>query len=406
VFYFKFALRYLRGRKKLFFNFSNTLSLFGIIIGVFSLLIVSSVMSGFSVDMQKRIVGLKSEIKVHNVDYSAMQNYDELLEIITKNDGVKASSPVCETELMIQKKKNIAFTICRGINFEKHSKITNIFEKNIFGKPSFTNLQNDGIIIGVELAQTLLATIGEEVQISSPIGTEPTPFGLLPKSKKLKVVGIFASGMPEYDRVFSFISLPNAQYLMGYGNEIGQIEIKTTDKKKSQKIAIELQKILGKSKLVEDWSEFDANLFGAIKMEKIVMFFVLALMIVIASFNMTGNFIKLITERKTEIGILKTMGASDKDIVKIFVLAGSIVGVVGTLIATVLALIMILLQREFHFIQIPVAGLPLQWLPMDLNKLDFVLVPLTAILISVLTTLYPSRKTVSIDPIKIIRKQK
>jgi lipoprotein-releasing system permease protein len=219
-------------------------------------------------------------------------------------------------------------------------------------------------------------------------------------------VGIFASGMPEYDRVFSFISLPNAQYLMGYGNEIGQIEIKTTDKKKSQKIAIELQKILGKSKLVEDWSEFDANLFGAIKMEKIVMFFVLALMIVIASFNMTGNFIKLITERKTEIGILKTMGASDKDIVKIFVLAGSIVGVVGTLIATVLALIMILLQREFHFIQIPVAGLPLQWLPMDLNKLDFVLVPLTAILISVLTTLYPSRKTVSIDPIKIIRKQK
>jgi len=161
---------------------------------------------------------------------------------------------------------------------------------------------------------------------------------------------------------------------------------------------------LGEEILVEDWSVFEANLFNAIKMEKIVMFLVLALMIIIASFNMTGNFIKLVKEKKMEIGVLKALGASEKDIIRIFVNVGIIIGMLGTFIGVLLALIVLLAQQRWHFIQIPVPGFPLHWLPVEIRILDFVIVPMVAIVISFLTTLQPSKCTVKVDPIKMIRK--
>lgn len=405
MFHLKLALKYLRGRKKIFFTFSNLLSMGGIIIGVFSLLVVSSVMNGFDSDMRDRVVGSKAEIKVHQKEYNPISDYNEITKQITELPEVIAAAPVCETELMIQKGNNLGSTLCFGIDFNSHTKITELVQKMVVGVPTFESLQNDGIIIGLDLSLTINATVGEHVQVMSPIGTEPTPFGLLPKSKKLKVVGIFVSGMPEYDQIYTYISLQNAQYLLGYQDEVSQIEIKSINSENSKKYARKIQELLGSGFLVEDWSVFDANLFNAIKMEKIIMFLVLALMIIIASFNMTGNFIKLVAEKKTEIGVLKALGASEKDIIKIFLYIGVIIGVMGALIALVLALGLLYAQLKWHFILIPVPGFPLQWLPVEMRTIDFILGPLVAIIISFLTTLHPARRTVKIDPIKIIRNE-
>ena len=404
MFHLTMALKYLKGRKKYCFTFSNTLSLLGIVIGVFSLLVVSSVMNGFDSDMRSRVIGSKAEIKIHKTDYSPIQNYEEIINKIEQIPSVIGTAPVCENELMIQNENELASTICYGIDLDRQKKVTQILDKIVVGEPDIEALGKDGIIIGLDLSMTLNVTVGEYVQLTSPIGTEPTPFGLLPKSKKMKVVGIFISGMPEYDRIFTYISLKNGQYFSGYENEIRQIEVKSTDSRKSYRTAKQLQELLGEEFLVEDWSVFEANLFNAIKMEKIVMFFVLALMIIIASFNMTGNFIKLVTEKKMEIGVLKALGASEKDIIRIFVNVGIIIGMLGTFIGLLLALIVLLAQQNWHFIQIPVPGFPLHWLPVEIRILDFVIVPIVAIVISFLTTLHPSKRTVSVDPIKIIRK--
>jgi lipoprotein-releasing system permease protein len=360
-------------------------------------------MNGFDSDMRDRVIGSKAEIKIHKEDYSPISNYNELIENISTNKKMIGAAPVCDIELMIQKEKNLSSTLCYGIDLDKQKNVTELLNKIVVGIPDKKALGDDGIIIGMDLSLTLSATVGEYIQLTSPIGTQPSPFGLLPRNKKLKVVGIYISGMPEYDRIYTYISLKNYQYFLGYEDEVTQIEVKSVDSSHSARLAEEIQDKIGDDYIVEDWSEFEANLFNAIKMEKAVMFFVLALMIIIASFNMSGNFVKLVTEKRVEIGVLKSMGASGKDIVKIFINIGVIIGFLGTLTGLLLAVILLSAQMKFQFIVIPVQGFPLQWLPVEMRLLDFILVPVITIAISLLTTLYPAGRTVKIDPMKIIR---
>jgi lipoprotein-releasing system permease protein len=401
LFHYKLALRYLRGRHKLLFTFPNLLSLLGIIIGVFSLLVVSSVMNGMAADMQQRVLASQAEIKVYQKNYEPIQNSSELIQKIEQNESVKAASAVNEMELLLQNKNSITSTVCYGIDLHKHNQITGLNDKMRIGAPDVTSFQN-GIIMGLDMSLTLNVTVGEYVRVTSPVGKRATPFGLLPKTKKLKVVGIFISGLPQYDRAISYVSLQNSHFFSETAG-VSQIEVKTKDGISSQKVDKQLQRSLGENYVVEDWSEFEANLFNAIKMEKAVMFIVLALMILLAAFNMSGNYIKLVAEKRVEIGVLKAMGASDRDVVKIFVNIGAIIGILGTLIGLFLAGVVIFLQAKFQIVQIPVSGFPMAGLPVAVRWSDFVLVPVIAIIISFLATLNPAGKTAKIDPIKTIR---
>ncbi|MDY6915367.1 MAG: ABC transporter permease [Candidatus Cloacimonadota bacterium] len=397
----KLALKYLKGRNRLFFTFSNNLSLLGIIIGVFSLLVVSSVMNGLAEDMQQRVLDSKAEIQIYKADFSPIKNSLQIIESVKKDKEVVAAAAVNELELLLQNKRNVASTVCYGIDLQEHTAITNLKEKMRIGNPTPKTMEN-GIILGLDMSLSLNVTVGEYVQVISPVGKRATPFGFMPQSLKLKVVGIFISGLPEYDKVISYISLENSD-LFSKTNGVSKIEVKTTDINTASRTASRLQKQLGTDYVVEDWSEFEANLFNAIKMEKTVMFIVLALMILLAAFNMSGNFIKLVAEKKTEIGVLKAMGASDRNIINVFISIGLFIGIIGTLVGLVLALVVILLQSNYQIIQIPISGLPMQNLPVSIRWLDFVLVPIITIFISFLATLNPAKRTTKVDPIKIIR---
>ncbi|MCD4817500.1 MAG: ABC transporter permease [Candidatus Cloacimonetes bacterium] len=396
------AFRYLRGRKKIVFTTSNSLSLFGIALAVFSLLVISSVMNGFEADMRDRVIGTKAEIKIYEKDFAPLNDYENLAQKIENIEFVKVASPVCETELLIQNKKNISAIICMGIDLEKHAKVTDFYQKFVVGAPENKDLEEDGIILGLDLSLSINATVGEYVQISSPIGSVPSPFGLLPKSKKLKVVGIFLSGMPEYDQVFTYISLKNAQYLLGWQDEVSYLEVRTFKPEKAMKIATQINELFPEY-YAEDWSIFEKNLFNAIKMEKTVMFLVLALMIIIASFNMSGNFIKMVAEKKSEIGILKALGIPEKQISSIFFLSGTIIGIIGTISGMLLAITILWIQQKYHLISIPIAGFPLQWIPVKINISDLFIIPIVSMIISILTTIYPAHKTLQIETIKIIQ---
>ena len=403
MFHLNLALKYLRGKRKILFSGSTILSFIGIVIGVFSLLVVSSVMNGFDNDIKNRVIGMKAEIQVHKSDFEPLTDFQTLENRLGKIPKIKGVSPVCETQLIIQNEKEVATTVCFGIDLDKQNRVTNIYDNIIVGAPDNRSLSENGIVLGLDLSVSLGVSVGEYVRLSSPIGTEPSPFGLLPRSDKFKVIAIFNSGMPEYDRIFSYISLAKARYFLGWKDGVGYLEIGTKNSDNAKKIAEKIQNVLGKNYTVEDWSKFDANLFSAIRMEKIVMFLVLALMLIIAAFNMTGHFIKLIAEKRAEIGILKALGASEKDVVKIFVIAGLIIGGSGSLIGCGLAFLVLQLQKTYHLVSIPIAGFPLQWLPVQIRLPDFLFITFVSVFISFLTTLYPARRTMKIEPIKIIR---
>jgi len=247
-FLFHLSFRYLKGRKKFAFTTSNLLSLLGISLAVFSLLIISSVMNGFEADMRNRVIGTKAEIKVYSKDFAPMTNYTDVSSEIESIESIKVASPVCEAELMIQNKKNISAIICMGINLDKHAKVTDFYQKFVVGAPSEQNLDEDGIILGLDLSLTLNVTVGEFVQVSSPIGSVPSPFGLLPKSKRLKVVGIFLSGMPEYDQIFAYVSLKNTQYLLGWSDEVSYLEVRTYEPENARKVSAKINRFRGNRK--------------------------------------------------------------------------------------------------------------------------------------------------------------
>lgn len=399
---FLLAMRYLRGRSKFFFSLNNMLASGGIFLGVLALLIVISVMNGFERDMVDRVVGLKSEIKIHKNDYAAF-NYHQLLNEIEAINGVEAAAPVCSAELILQRKALLEPTICQGIDYRRHTSISNVFDKeNIaLGKPSSQLLKAAGIIIGSELSYALNSTVGDYLTVSSPLGTVPTPFGMLPKSKTMRIVGIVSIGLPEYDRSISFISLENSQYFLGIpANTCQEIAVTTGTPFNSAELLPKLQFAGFES---EDWSSFDKNLFQALKVEKIMMFAVLMLMVVIAGFNMAGNFIRLVAEKKQDIGVLQALGCSRVVISRSLLICGVIVGITGAGLATLTAAILLYLQANYQLFSIPIAGFPIQSVPVVFRGQDFIIIPLVAIGISILTTIYPLIKMRTISILDIIK---
>jgi lipoprotein-releasing system permease protein len=208
--------------------------------------------------------------------------------------------------------------------------------------------------------------------------------------------------MPEYDRLYSYISLKNGQFLGKESEAVSYLEIKTRDSEELQQIAQKLQQKYPKY-VVEDWSHFDPNLFNAMKMEKVVMISVLSLMLLITSFNMTGNLLKLIVLKRKEIGILKALGTNNHGIRNIFLLQGLFLTFLGILIGVAAALSLLQLQAHYHMIKIPMGSFPLLDLPVDIKLADFLIVPAISILISIFSVFYPSRKIAKLNPIETIR---
>ncbi|MDD3050276.1 MAG: ABC transporter permease [Candidatus Cloacimonetes bacterium] len=404
MYHLHLAYRYLKGKNSFFLQSQNMLSLLGVIIAVFALLVVISVMNGFDRDIRSRVINARAEILINKSDFSPIKNYREIESKLLENRNLRFVSPVCRNELMIQRKEQVSACINYGVDLGKQRNVTNLLQKMRIGYPTDKELDEDGIIIGFEMAMQLNSTVGDYVNLYSPIASVPTPFGLVPKSKKLKVVGIFSSGMPEYDRTLTFVSLKNGQFFSSLTeNACTHIEGVSHENVSSGKVAIELTSELGESYSVMDWSEFEANLFNSIKLEKAVMFLALSLMIIIAAFNMSGNFIKLVSEKRREFGILKAIGLRNNDFMKIFVMIGFLLGLVGIVTGVVLALVFLYLQQKYQLITIPIEGLSIHYLPVEMRLGDFLIAPFITICITVLSALYPAAKTLNIEPVKVIR---
>jgi len=389
----------------------------GIALGVLALLSVSSVMNGFDQDMRQRIIGTRAEIRLENTDASPLSDYVSIISSLEKLPYIKAASPVSRNELMLVKASAMAATICSGIDLQKQQAVSPVLmpikqdlskedghwlQGIVSGAIAPEDFANDGIIIGADLAQSIFATVGDTLQLISPIGTIPTPLGMLPKSRSLRVVGIFIAGMPEYDRLYSYIPLSVGQYFSGYENKIDHIEIKTRNAKQLFKTTAILKKAMPQYR-IENWSSFDSSLYSAMHFEKYMMLVILGLMFIIASFNMSGNIYKTIVQKRRAIGILKTIGYRDNELLTLFLRHGLIIGLAGIFTGIIASLILLTVQMKFGIIQLPVGNMPNLVLPVELRWADYLIIPFIAFAITFVSIYLPARNASRINPIALMR---
>ena len=400
------AHRFLKQRSRLPVAPVHLLSLVGIALGVFAILVVASVMNGFDGYMVQRVTGMRSHIWVQRADGAPIGAWRSLLARLEHEDGVLAASPVVEVELMIQEGEEIAPVTLLGVDMARHRHATALLDSILIGNPTPEDIEDGGIILGWELSYSLGAvTVGEYVTVSSVASLEPTPFGPVPRTRRLRVEGVVQSGLPDYNRTLAFTSMGTAQSLAGLPDEVDRIEIRTASAFGSQHVAHRLAAALGPSYAVRNWSDFEANLFQAIHLEKAVMFMVLCLMFVIVAFNISGSFIKLAAERSRDLGVLRACGLPQHKVGQLFTRAALLLGVAGTLAGLVAALGIILTQVHLAWIKLPVRGLPMRTLPMQLRLTDVLLVCAVAVLLSLLASVYPAHKARHLQPVELLREQ-
>ena len=417
------GLRYLRAkRKQTFVSIITIISVGGIFLGVAALIIVLAVMNGFETELRTKILGINSHIVL--MEYNGgMRNYKEVMRDIEGVEGVVASTPFIYSQAMLKKGKNVSGVVLRGLSIKSAAKVISLgkMEKgNIdYLSPkarSSIKLKADiaelpGIIIGKELSKSLGVSLFETMHVLSPMGVS-TPMGMVPRMKKFLVVGIFDSGFYEYDSSLAFLSLKDCQKFLRMDDDlVTGIEIKVTDIYKAGVIASEIERKLGYPYWARNWTQMNKNLFSALKLEKRVMFIILSLIVLVAAFNIITTLIMVVMEKNRDIAILKSMGATAKSIMKIFMFQGLIIGVAGTILGCIgglfvalnLEKISVFVEEIFGFKILPGDVYYLTELPSQVNYGDVLIIVAGTMLICFLSTIYPSLRASRLDPSEALR---
>lgn len=408
---FYLAHKYLRNRSRWLLGRSHYLTLAGITLGVLALIAVSSVMNGFQADMQDRLISTLSELRISSADGSEFVDYQEL-EPKLQALGFKAA-PVIRNELMLKFKTQVTPTVSFGIDILKHQKVAKVLgpafvtpggmQQGILqGSADRLSLPDGGIVLGAGLAYQLGASVGDTIQILSPTFSQPTAFGMLPQVKTLEVLAVFSAGMPEYDQSFSYIPLNTAAWFRSYYSGIDYLEISTPDKSRVRAYSNQLRKAYPQYK-IEDWSSFDSSLYAAMRFEKFLMFVIMLFMYIIASFNLTGNMLKLISQKKKELGLLKAIGYQDIQLRNLFLIQSFILSSLGIALGLLLSTSLLLLQRFTGLIKLPISEAEFITLPVQFKVTDYLLVIIISYAFTLLSVLFPLQRLKRIDAVALIR---
>lgn len=407
---FFIGFRYLKAkRKQTFISLITFISIGGITLGVMALIIVLAVMSGFGEDLRDKILGTYSHIIVNIYGKHGIKDSQTLIKEIKKEKHVLGAAPFIFNQVMLTYKGSVSGVVIRGIDPELERTVTDLEKYLIKGKMEFTD-ELDGIIIGKELAEHLNVSLDDKINVVSPAG-KMTPIGMTPRIKRFRVTGIFDSGMYEYDSSLAFISIQAGQKFFRMGENVTGIEVKVDDIYLAREVAENLQDRLGFPYYTRDWMQMNKNLFSALKMEKIVMFIILTLIVLVAAFNIISTLIMVVMEKNRDIAILKSMGATNWSILKIFSIDGLIIGIIGTalgviggfLVVSYLNEIVEFVERLFSINIFPSDIYYLDKLPAKINYLDTVLIVGATILISFVATLYPAWRASKLDPVEALR---
>lgn len=402
MFEFFIARRYLRSKSGRFFSSGALTTIAGIFVGVAAIIIVLSVMNGFHQELKVRILGLTPHIIITKYSYDNIENYDSLLQSLRKYSGVINAEPFIYTKTIIRKENTSDGIIMRGIVDNSASEVSTLKKDIIQGE---YDLSGNNIIIGIDLARSIGARIGDDISIVAPFAGEATPLGVLPKLTKYSVAGIFDAGMYDYNSSFVYVGLKNLQNFLDIGDAVSGIEIKVKNINATDRMVRQIRKDLQFPYRVSDWMSMNRNIFTALRLEKIVTFIVLVLIVLVAAFGIIGLLVMMVIRKTKEIGILNAMGTKKQSIIKIFILTGSLIGIIGTLSGTIFGVLVSFVLDKYRIINLPGDVYFIKNLPVNVQISDIILVITVALVISFLSTIYPAYKAANLTPVEAIRNE-
>jgi lipoprotein-releasing system permease protein len=414
------GLRYLRAkRRNRTISFNTIVSIAGITLGVAALIGTVGIMTGFKEDVQAKILGTTAHILVNDRMKESMVDYEDQVKKVAAVPDVVAATPFIFRQVLLTSPSGVQGIILRGIDPAREGTVTELAHNLVNGNLDDLARQNKvvipekerepngsdtamrpGIILGKELSMRLGAFPGDTLNVVSPVGPV-TGASMTPKIRQFVVVGIFQSGMYEYDSSLAYIELGEAQKFFNMGASVTGIEVKVTDVFRAADIARAIEHHLGFAFWARDWMQMNRNLFSALKLEKTMMFLLLVLITIVASFNIVSTLTMIVTEKQREIAILKAMGATRKGIMRIFMLNGLIIGCSGAAIGVPLGYTFLWLIQTFWTFDPTVYYI--SRIPVHVLGSDVLLVAGSAILISFVATLYPSLQAAKLDPAAALR---
>lgn len=402
------SLRYLKAkRRRGFISLISLISVAGVAVGVMALIVVLAVMTGFTEGLREKILGINSDIIVQKT-IGPLSEYRDLAQTMLGFEGVTAATPYTYAQILLTGGLDGGTgAILRGIDPTSAAKVLSLGDQMKKGRIEDLAFDEDptgipGIIVGNELARQLQVRMGDKIRLLSPSGPL-TPMGIIPKIKTCRVVGVFTSGMYEYDSSLAYVSLETAQDFLDIGDTVHGLELKVDDIYQAGNIADLIQETLGLRYAAKDWIKINLNLFSALRLEKTAMFIILALIVLVAAFNIVSTLIMVVLEKGKDIAVLKSMGATSASIMRIFIYEGLIIGLTGTVLGLTGGLSLCEILSRYQFIKLPSNVYPMSTLPVQVLPMDVILVAVSAVIITLLATIYPSWQASRIDPAVALR---
>lgn len=406
------GLRYTRAGRRSgrnsFISFISLISMAGIALGVAALIVVLSVMNGFQKEVRDRMLSVLSHIEVFEAS-GAMPDWRETAREAFTNKAVIGAAPYVAGQAMITRDDSVRGVLVRGVLPQEEPKVSDVAAQVRQG--SFNNLKPGefNIVLGGELARSIGVGLGDKVTLIAPQG-QVTPAGVIPRLKQFNVVGIFEAGHYEFDSSLAFIHLEDAEKMFKLPAPSG-LRLKITDMQQAPQVAMQLSTVLSGNVLIRDWSRQNRNWFAAVQTEKRMMFIILTLIIAVAAFNLVSTLVMTVTDKQADIAILRTIGASPRSIMKIFMVQGAIVGLVGTAIGVGLGVLVALnvdvivpfIERLLGVQFLPKDIYLISVLPSDLRWPDVWTIGGVAVVLAFLATLYPSWWAARVKPAEALR---
>lgn len=405
------ALRHLKSKKRhKGISFNAIISIGGITVGVMALLVVLSVMNGFHGKLREKILGANAHAVVLNLR-GAIEDHNQVMERLKDKPQIVSMSPFVLGQVMVSSGQRAHGVFMRGIEPASELKTTDILKylsegsvEDLISNNKVQTTENayPWIILGRELASMLGVMKGDVINVLSPMG-EIGPLGMLPRIKNFQVAGIFEMGMFEYDMNLVLTDIKAAGDFFGYGNAVTGIGIRVDDIYRADQVSKAVNEKLGFPYHARDWIQMNRNLFSALKLEKFAMFIILTLIILVASFNIISTLMMNVMEKQKEIAILKAMGATNHGIMMVFMLQGLFIGIAGTTLGVIGGYVLGNIIHSYEIIKLPADVYYLSSLPVKMKPFDFIVVSFSAIVISFLSTIYPSYHAARLNPVEPLR---